>query len=510
MLSKQSVLQASVIITTAALLSRTIGFIREIIIAKSFGASFEYDLFLVAATFPMFICNILLFTIPGTLIPLYSKETGSSENSAWTFAFNFLNVFGLFFLIIAGLISLAAPSIINIYAPSLGSPDRIKAILYLRILSSIVFTGGLFAILKSIFNANKHFILPAFAPLLLNTMIIFSILLLHGRISTLALVFGFSAGYLMQLVVCIPFIHVGGTKYRFSFPFKNDLIKMAYSSFLFIALIETISQLTVVIDRSFIGSLPEGGISALNYANTIAQIPIGVFGIALGTAVFPSASDYANQENWPGLKSLLIKSLKSIFIVIVPLVSLLVYYAREIVMLFFQRGAFNPKATLLTSQALTFLSIGILAYVSHAVIIKVYYALRLKTILIVSTLIAMGVKFGASLLLVGHYFQKGLAMSTAAAGIVNIFILMVYLRHKIGKLNGTKLLVTFIQVSAAAGIGLLASHALFQLIVGQPLLLKMGLGITAFVIVYLVLAHIFRVHEIVSLVNKIRRGGHEK
>ena len=196
MFSKQSVSQASTILILAALLSRTLGFVREIVIAHFFGASPAYDVFLVSLTFPSMLVGIFLYTLPSVFIPIYLKEKISrGDDGAWTYFLNFLNTFGSISFLVSMLLFFFAPVIIRNYAPSFNSLQFAHAIRLLRVLSAIVFFAGLYTIFKSVLNANKHFLLPAIAPLFLNVMTIISVIFLTNSMAALALALGWLIGY---------------------------------------------------------------------------------------------------------------------------------------------------------------------------------------------------------------------------------------------------------------------------------------------------------------------------
>ena len=118
MLKKQTVLQASIFLTATILLNRLIGFLREIIIARSFGAGEQYDTYLVAVTFPLMIYSLLFYSIPSALIPAFARAKNTGGNlQAWRFAWNSLTIFGGLFFVLTILLFFLASPIIRITLP---------------------------------------------------------------------------------------------------------------------------------------------------------------------------------------------------------------------------------------------------------------------------------------------------------------------------------------------------------------------------------------------------------
>jgi len=342
MFSRQSVFQASTILIIAALVSRTLGFVREMVIAHFLGASLAYDVFLVSLTFPSMLASIFLYTLPSVFIPVYMKEKISQgDDSAWSYFLNFLNIFASISLLVSMFLFFFAPVIIRYYAPSFNSIQFAQAIRLLRVLSAIVFFAGLYTILKSVLNANKHFLLPAIAPLFLNVTTIISVIFLTSTMAALALALGWLIGYFLQLLTVSWIFAKSRSLYKLSFDIHDRLLKSTFSALLLIAIVETIGQLNVVIDRSFIASLPKGGISALSFATTLNHLPIGVLGITMATSLFPSLAEYSANKDNKKLIQLYSKGVRFVLAITIPIAVILFLFANGIIALLCQRGAFN-------------------------------------------------------------------------------------------------------------------------------------------------------------------------
>ncbi|NOY60167.1 MAG: murein biosynthesis integral membrane protein MurJ [Calditrichaeota bacterium] len=504
MFSRQTVFQASTILILAALLSRVLGFVREMVIAHFLGASLTYDVFLVSLTFPSMLASIFLYTLPSVFIPVYMKEKISQgDDSAWTYFLNFLNIFAcISFLVSISLFSFA-PFVIRSYAPSLNSEQLVQAIRLLRVLSAIVFFAGLFTIFKSVLNANKHFLLPAIAPLFLNVMTIISVIFLTNSMAALALALGWLIGYFFQLLTVFWIFTKSRPPYKFFIDVHDRLLKNTFSALLLITIVETIGQLNVVIDRSFVAFLPEGSISALSYASTLNHLPIAVLGITMATSIFPSLAEYAANKDKKNLIQLYSKGVRFVLAITIPIALILFFFAGEIVTLLFQRGAFNQHATALTSSALKMLTIGLAAFVVHVILIKIFYAMNNNVTLLISTFFALILKVVLSIWLVKIFMLQGLALSTSLAAIFNVTLLSLLLRKKIGNIDGKRIVFTLVKISVLSiisfGIGRLAINYMG----GISLIFRIGFAIGLGSIIFVSLVFIFKVEEFVVLSKKI-------
>jgi len=183
----------------------------------------------------------------------------------------------------------------------------------------------------------------------------------------------------------------------------------------------------------------------------------------------------------------------------------LYFFAGEIVTLLFQRGAFNQHATTLTSDALKMLTIGLAAFVVHAILIKIFYAMNNNVTLLISTCLALVLKIVLSIWLVKIFMLKGLALSTSLAGIFNVTLLSFLLRKKIGSIDGKRIGVTFIKVFVISivsfGLGRLTINYMGDLL----LIFRIGLAIGLGSIIFVSLVFIFKVEEFMFLIKKMAR-----
>jgi putative peptidoglycan lipid II flippase len=504
MFSRQNLFQASLILTLAILAGRVVGFFREVVIANTYGASGAYDVYLVAITFPVVIFSLLSYSIPSVFIPIYSREkTTAGEQTAWAFFGNFTIIFAIIFFFLAALLFLFADTIIKGYSPSLESRHVVEAAAILRLVCVIVFLGGIYTVLKSMLNANKHFLLPAVTPLFLNISMILSVLLLAKRFSILALAIGLVGGHGVQTAVISWFSLKGRGVPKFSIDFRDKLLRRAFAVLPIILTIETIGQLNVVVDRFFISILPTGGLSALNYANTVYQIAIGAFGVTVGTVIFPTMSEYAVSENREKLIQLFSKAIRWVLVATIPVVLASLVFSREIVTVMFQRGAFDEQASLMTANALQCFSIGLAGFVSYIILAKIYYALHKELVLLAATGTALLLKVFLSRWLVQHYFHRGLALATSCAGIFSAMILALWLRRSMGRLDGRRILKTLSKLLISSTLSIGASKAVLELMERMGLVYRLGTALAFGSIVFIGLGYIFRIEEVKGLFRRI-------
>ncbi|RKY81515.1 murein biosynthesis integral membrane protein MurJ [candidate division KSB1 bacterium] len=489
MLSKQSIVRASVIMSSAALISRMLGFIREVIIAKFYGATSSYDLYLIAVTFPIVLISTLLYTIPNTFIPAYLKEKAEKgSKGAWNFLCGFFTYWVSFIFLISFLLFLFAPKVIALFVPDLSAGDKELVVNILRMTASVVFFGGVFSLFKSVLNANKHFLVPAYAPIVLNIIIILSIVLFSGTIKVKAIAVGLVAGYFIQAFIVFILVEkkIG---LKISFSLTQPALINAFQVLFVILLIEILGQLYVVVDRMFYSALPEGSISSINYANTLFQIPIAALGITVGSAIFPTLSEYVADNKFDQLHLLIEKTINIIIIITVPIIGVFIFFSKDLVSVVFQRGAFDVNASFMTSNILMFLSFGLIAFVLHAIVVRIHYSLGNKIIILVSTSIAIAVKIISSYILVPKFSYNGLAVATSISIFINLSLLIFMLERKKIYLNFKVHAGNLFIMSLITVISILLSGYVSVLLFEERLIFKTisELFLSAFLIIVFIL-----------------------
>jgi len=447
MKKQNSIFKASMFIMIGTLSSRLIGFVREVLIAHKFGASEEYDIFLVASIIPLVLVSAIFYAIPGVFVPQYLElKLNKSEKEANLYFSKFSSFYAAWFLFFTALICFFSPTILKYYYVTPNEQNFIQAVKILRITSFFILFGGVFSIFKSVLNANKIFLLPAFSPFFLNLSIIMFLFFFLDRYGTYAFVFGFCFGYFLQWLVV--FIHSQIKKVKFSFvmDFKDVLIKKSVSALFVIAIINILGQLYTIIDRAFNSYLPEGAIASLNYANVLCQIPINILGVALGTAIFPSISELLSTNQMTKYENLIINSLKFIILIVIPLSFFIYMYSQDIITIVYKRGQFDNIAVTYSSQSLKYYSLGIFAFVCYPVLLNIFYSLRAYKYILFSGFIVIVFKLLTSFIWVREYYHMGLATATSISVIINVVLIYIILNNKYIKLNHSQILLTLFKV----------------------------------------------------------------
>ena len=404
---------ASIFISILGLLSRGLGFVREMIFASNFGLETEFDLYLVGAVLPITINTVLLFIGQNFLVPIFQKVNLSNSQESQK---HYNQAFILFFstgILIAFVLFLFSDQIIHIYMQEATSESKELASNIFRIfLITIPFSAGI-AMLSALLQTLYEFRYPSISVLFLNISIIIMILLFTSDIGIYVIPTGYLIGTLLQFSYLL-------VKSRNNFKlnvidsFRELFLLKSFlgSTLLIILLIESIGQLYSLFDRYFYGQISPGGIASLNYAYIIFLLPISIFSISLATVVFPKITNSISNSSTDELERIYNDSISVNILIFLPITFVFFYFGDTIIKLAFERGKFLVESTAITFTALKCYAVSLVFYSVYSVLNKIFYSINLAKTLLVITLCGILIKLILNHLLVGDYEQYGLAIST--------------------------------------------------------------------------------------------------
>ncbi|MBF0461968.1 MAG: murein biosynthesis integral membrane protein MurJ [Magnetococcales bacterium] len=461
--SRRRLMRAMGTISLCTLLSRIMGFVRDMVLAHSFGAGMGADAFFVAFKLPNFLRRLFAEGAFNTaFIPVFSdymaKGDLESTREAAQAVFTALTTI---LLLVVALGQLFMPFVVYIAAPGfIDQPEKFQLTIELtRVTFPYILFISLVALSSGILNSFQQFALPAVNTVLLNLSLIFGALVLapHLEEPTMGLAIGVFLGGVVQLATLLPALKRIGIPLRFRWhtlsrtgrhpAIKRILILMGPS-----VLGVSVAQINLLVDLFIASWLPAGSISYLYYADRLVEFPLGVIGIALGTAILPSFSARVAHNDLDGLRHDLDFALRLVLLINIPATAGLVVLREPILAMLFERGAFNAETTQLTAQALLAYGLGLSAFSAIKVAAPVFYALKDTRTPVRVAIICMLSNIILNLLLMGPLKHAGLALATSLSAFLNAGLLFYHLRGKMNYRPGRPLFVLLTKTAIATGV----------------------------------------------------------
>lgn len=540
---REKITRRAAVVSLGTMTSRILGLVRDIVIGTMLISGMR-DIFFFAFTIPHLFRGLLgEGALSAAFIPVFNEYLAKEKKEE---AFRIANTtFHLLFLILALLTIigiLIAPLIVH--PTGFNAEGKILTLGLLRVMFPLMIFICLAALFMGILNSLGNFAVPAFAPCILDIIVIASAFTICNRFRypVMGLALGVVLGGAGQLLFQVPF----ATKKGFSLlpridyddalrlprrqtglprligdyddalrlprligDYRHPAVKKIGLLFLPAALGMAAAPINTFVDR-FLASLPRfcptGSVSALWYSNRLFQLPLALFGIAIATAIFPTMSRQATLKKIEELKEALSHALGLTFFTTIPASVGLIILRTPIIRLLFQYKQFTAYDTSATASALLFYSLGLFAFGAVIILVKVFYSLKdTKTPAIIAGFMVVG-NIILDLILMRPLAQGGLALATSLLAFLNMSLLFWLLRRKIGRLGGRRILTNFIRILIASSImGVvcwLVARAFEPYVVTTGFrILQMGAVIAGSLVILVIASTILRIREMKTILE---------
>ncbi len=435
--------RTTLLIGSFTFLSRILGFARDILFARFFGAGPAMDAFLVAFKIPNFFRRLFAEgAFSQAFVPvlgdLHHKDGHEAARDLVAHASGSL---GLVLLLVTALGVLTAPWIIDVFAPGFLAHPATHALAasMLRWTFPYLFFIALVALSAGALNVYGHYAAPAATPILLNLALIGAALGLRGlfRIPITALAFGVLAAGVLQLAFQLPFLARRGLLVRPRVNFRHPAVRRILALMLPSLFGASVMQVNLLIDTAVATFLAPGSVSWLYYADRLMEFPLGVFAVALGSVVLPRLTRAHSRRETDDFSRTLDNALRLILLVALPAAVGLAVLAGPLLVTLFTRGAFSAFDARMAAWALVAYAAGLLGFTSIKVLAPGYYARQDTRTPVRIGIAAVGANLLLMALLVPLWLAAGwpaphaaLAWATSLAALLNAALLARGLRRR--------------------------------------------------------------------------------
>jgi putative peptidoglycan lipid II flippase len=422
-------------ISSMTLLSRILGFVRDFVIARVFGAGMLTDAFFVAFKLPNLLRRLFAEgAFAQAFVPILGEYKNKRGDAQTRQLVDHVASLLLLILLAVTLIGMAAaPLLVYISAPGFAAdPGKFELTVSLtRITFPYILFMSLVALCGGILNTWSRFAVPAFTPVLLNVSFIGMALWAapHFTQPVLALGWAVFIGGALQLAFQIPYLKRIDMLPRFSLDWKDAGVRRILRLMAPAVLGVSVAQVSLLINTVFASFLGTGSVSWLYYADRLMEFPAGILGAALGTILLPSLAKYHAGEKYDEYSKLLDWGLRLTLLLAAPAALALAIIAVPLITTLFHHGAFSATDVLQTRDALTAYSIGLLGLILIKVLAPGFYARQNVRTPVKIALVSLFVTQLLNLALIGWLKHAGLALSIGLAACLNALLLYRGLRR---------------------------------------------------------------------------------
>jgi len=516
--------RATGVVGVAVMCSRLLGLIREQVFAGLFGAGKNLDAFLMAFRLPNLLRDLFAEGALSTaFITTFSRKIATEgDESAWRLGNKVATLTAVFMSAVTLLGIIFAPQLIHLMTWWSWSPEKTETtILLTRVMWPFILLVSLAALVMGMLNAKHVFGAPAMASSFFNLGSIIGGVAFgwwldphFGTRSLIGLSIGTLIGGIWQLSSQFPSLRRVGYKYHTDFHWRDQGVRTVLTLMGPAVIAASAVQVNVLINSGFAARLGDGPVSWLNIAFRLMQLPLGIFGVAVGTVTLPLVSRTAALGDMAAFRSALAHAIRLVTLLTIPAAIGLIILAQPIISVIYEHGRFTPEATRQTAGALQFYAIGLAAYSAVKVLAPAFYALDKRYLPMMVSIFSIAINF-----LLNWFFMfkiglghRGLALSTSLVALTNFLLLYIMMRKYAGPLETGAILGLLaklvIPALLLAGICWLALEFLFQS--GAPLpewekIIGVLVVIALAATVFFGSAFLMRVREVRDIVDLVRR-----
>jgi len=509
---KGKVFRAAGFLMVTMVISRILGYARDVVLYNIFGQNRITDAYNAAFSIPDFLYSILVGgALSSAFIPVFSSYIAREEkDEAWQVASIVLN--WVMLLLSFGIIIcfVFTPQLIDLLVPGFDAEAKKLVITLTRIMLFQTVFMSLSGITQGILHSYQHFTAPAVGSMIYNLFIVGLGALLAGPIEArfpgygvASFSIGVVTGSLASFAVQLRALRKIGIHYSWSFNFRHPGVQRLISLMIPILIGLSVSQINGFVTQGLGSSLSDGMIAALRTGQRFMQLPIGIFAIAIGIAIFPTLTSTAALNQIDEFKKSMSLGVRSVMYITMPSAVGLAVLSEPIIRVMFEFGGeFTAEATTAAAQALVFYCFGLVGYSVTHVLSRSFYALQDTRTPVIIGIVSIVANVLFSLLLVGPLQHRGLALAYSLAGIIQCGLLLLFLWRKLQHIDLRNMIISFFKTAiACVAMGAIAYGS--AMVLGNALdlssklnqVIQLGTAMVLAVIVFFVITGAMKMEE---------------
>ncbi len=513
--ANRQIARAASLVTAAFVLSNIAGLIRQILVANAFGTSASMEAFNAANRISETLFNLVAGGALGSaFIPTFTSLLAKEKRQqAWKLASSIFNIILIVLTALAALAAIFAPQVIRyVIAPGFAADPAKEALAIaltrLMLPSAVLF--GLSGLVMGVLNSHQKFFIPALTPALYQIGMIFGVVVLSPSMGIFGLAWGVLIGAAFHLILQLPLLFKQKAVYTPSLSLESaevrEVARLMGPRLLGVAIV----QLNFWINVRLASTMPEGSVTAIQFAFTLMLMPQAAIAQSIATASLPTFSAQVAKNKLGEMRDSLSATLRGILLLSIPASLGLILLRTPIITLIYQRGEFTSYSTKLVAWALLWYAIGLVGHAMVEILARAFYALHDTKTPVLIGIAAMSLNVIFSYAFSYFFIQRGwmphggLALANTLATGLEMVGLILIMRKRLNGLNGK-------QIGSGLGKALIAGAVMIGAILGWIALTNnnsiwlLGLGgILIGGVTYTVTLGVLKTRELKQLYQAVR------
>jgi len=514
-LESKTIIGAAAMVGIFSFASRLVGFVRDRILAGTFGAGDVLDAYYAAFKIPDFMFGLLVVgSLSASFIPLFNKYYAHAfeRKKAWEFSNNFLHLVAVFVGGVSLLLALFAPFFSSLIAPGFSPEKQELVMVFFRIMLLAQVLLACSMVFGSVLQSLKRFTLYALAPILYNVGIIIGAVWFVDWWGPVGLAWGVVCGALLHLIIQIIGVYGAGYRYQWMCRFRDrdtqEALRLTGPRMLGIA----VQQIMFVFFMMIASGLAVGSVSVFQFAYNIEYFPVGIIGISYAIAAFPTFTELLEGKRIEAFVETFVSVVRQLLFLLVPMTILFLVLRAQLVRLVVGAGAFDWQATILTADTLAFFALTFIPQSLVYVLARAFFGLHDTITPMTAGFVSVLVGLVSAFWLTSIFGVVGLGMAFSIASVIQVALLWIPLRQRLGTLGESRMISALFKTTVAglvcAVVAQLLKPVAVQLFSLETFMgvffqgcFAGGLGLVS----YLLVSFLLRSEELQALIVGVRR-----
>ncbi len=510
---KEQIAKATTIILIGTIIGKITGFIREILVAKYFGASLITDAYFVAYTIPMVLINMVISGgAYSATVPIFTKYlTNKDYKTLGRLCDIILTYTFIISTVLVLIILFFAPYLVKFMGYGLKEEAFELAVKLTKVMTPMIIFLGLMSIFMGLLHAFQHFTVPSFNPFILGTTVIIFLVFLNKDIGIFSVAVGLVVGSGLMCLASLIVLLKKQVKFSFNLNFRYKAVSEFIHLFIPATIGSAVFGIYVIVNRIMASPLEEGSIAALDFGYMVMQTPLSTFSLAISTAIFPFIAGYAAIKSYNELVGTMSKGIRMTALIYIPLALIFMVLCEPIIRLLFERGNFDTYDTMMTSKSLFFYSLGMIGLAVNFILLRVFYALNDAVTPLWVTAAGVVAHIILNFICIKYLAHAGIALSTSIIHLGTNFVLFWFLKRKIGNIGGKQILTSFLKMIFASLPGLLVCFGVskyIEMVLNtshiEIQIIQVSLAATAGLTCYLIILWLLKANELLLIIELVK------
>ncbi|MGG7176169.1 murein biosynthesis integral membrane protein MurJ [Clostridium paraputrificum] len=502
-MKKGSLIKSTVIVMFMAIISRFIGFIRDVIIANNFGASTYTDAYKAAATIPETIFMIVGLAISTAFLPMLSKvrvEKGTKEMHK--FANNIINILFIISIAIFTIASFFPEQIVWAIAGGFNSETMELATNLTRIvLINLVFLS-VNACFTALLQVHEDFVIPSILGLFFNLPIIIY-LLVFKNCDIYGLTIANVIGNFLRVVVQVPSLRKHGYRYKLFINLKDERVKGIVILILPVLIGAGANSLNLIVDKRIASGLVEGAMTTLDNAQLLITFINTIVTTSISTVIYPVLANRRNEGNNREFREVLSKAVIYLGILLIPITAGMLIYGGDIVRLVYMRGEYTEYAAQLATLALLGYTFGIFFTGVRDILNSTLFSMGQTKITATNGVVGVIINIVLSIVFSRFFGIAGIAVASSIAMVVTALLLFRSIIKLEGQIDIKLLLLKLVRIIIATLVMVLVVLLVNIISINLPVIASLAIGSIIGGVVYFISVYKLKVEEVMEVMTFI-------